>query len=67
MRRRSPPSDRGPFRRGGPLASAKPDVVVAGTQTGDAYAEVKAMIQQKFNPKWLFLSNGASFWASLNS
>src|SRR6184192_2306270 len=42
------------------IAAAKPDVVVAGTQTGDAYAEVKAMIQQKFNPKWLFLSNGAN-------
>jgi branched-chain amino acid transport system substrate-binding protein len=42
------------------IAAAKPDVVVGGTQTEDAYAEVKAMIQQKFSPKWLFLSNGAN-------
>ncbi len=42
------------------VAAAKPDVVVAGTQIEDSYAEVKAMIQQKFNPKWLFMSNGAS-------
>jgi len=42
------------------VAAAKPDVVVAGTQIEDSYAEVKAMIQQKFNPKWLFMANGAS-------
>jgi branched-chain amino acid transport system substrate-binding protein len=42
------------------VAAAKPDVVVAGTQAEDAYAEVKAMIQLKFSPKWLFMSNGAN-------
>jgi branched-chain amino acid transport system substrate-binding protein len=41
-------------------AAANPDVVVGGTQSLDAFAQVKAMIQLKFNPKWLFLSNGAS-------
>ncbi len=42
------------------VASKHPDMVVAGTQSVDAYAQVKAMIQLKFNPKFLFLSNGAS-------
>jgi len=42
------------------VASANPDMVVAGTQSVDAYSQVKAMIQLKFNPKFLFLSNGAS-------
>ncbi len=41
-------------------AAKNPDVVVGGTQSLDAFAQVKAMIQLKFNPKWLFLSNGAS-------
>jgi len=42
------------------VAAAKPDMVVGGTQSVDAYAQVKSMIQLKFNPKFLFLSNGAS-------
>jgi branched-chain amino acid transport system substrate-binding protein len=42
------------------MAAARPDVVVAGTQSEDAYAMVKAMVQLKFAPKWLFLSNGAN-------
>ncbi|MGW3623956.1 amino acid ABC transporter substrate-binding protein [Streptomyces sp. NPDC000880] len=42
------------------VAAAKPDLVVGGTQSEDAYAQVKAMIQLGFNPKWLFLSNGAN-------
>jgi branched-chain amino acid transport system substrate-binding protein len=42
------------------VAAAKPDMVVAGTQSADAYAQVKAMIQLKFDPKYLFLSNGAN-------
>jgi branched-chain amino acid transport system substrate-binding protein len=42
------------------VASSHPDMVVAGTQSEDAYAQVKAMVQLKFNPKLLFLSNGAS-------
>ena len=39
-------------------AAKKPDLVVGGTQNGDAYAQVKAMVQLKFSPKFLFLSNG---------
>jgi branched-chain amino acid transport system substrate-binding protein len=42
------------------LAAKHPDVVVSGTQSVDAFAQVKAMIQLKFNPKWLFMSNGAN-------
>ena len=42
------------------VASSHPDMVVSGTQSEDAYAQVKAMVQLKFNPKLLFLSNGAS-------
>ena len=42
------------------LAATKPDVVIGGTQSADAFAQVKAMIQLKFDPSWLFLSNGAS-------
>jgi branched-chain amino acid transport system substrate-binding protein len=41
-------------------ANAKPDLVFAGTQSDDAYAQVKAMVQLKFSPKYLFLSNGAN-------
>jgi branched-chain amino acid transport system substrate-binding protein len=42
------------------MASKHPDVVVGGTQTDDAYGLTKAMIEQNFNPKILFLSNGAN-------
>jgi branched-chain amino acid transport system substrate-binding protein len=42
------------------VAAAKPDMVVGGTQSVDAYGQVTAMIQLKFNPKYLFLSNGAN-------
>jgi branched-chain amino acid transport system substrate-binding protein len=40
------------------IAAAKPDLVVGGTQAGDGYSIVKAMVQAKFSPKFLFLSNG---------
>ena len=40
------------------VASAKPDAVIGGTQNVDAYAQVKAMVQLKFSPKFVFLSNG---------
>src|SRR5437764_2991750 len=39
-------------------ASKHPDAVIGGTQNGDAYAQVKAMVQQKFSPKFVFLTNG---------
>ncbi len=42
------------------VASLTPDIVVAGTQVNDAFAEVKAMVELKFSPKFLFLSNGAN-------
>ena len=40
------------------IAAAKPDAVIGGTQSGDGYSIVKAMVQAKFSPKFLFLSNG---------
>jgi branched-chain amino acid transport system substrate-binding protein len=42
------------------MANAKPDIVVGGTQVEDAYGLVKAMVEQNFSPKLLFLSNGAN-------
>jgi branched-chain amino acid transport system substrate-binding protein len=42
------------------MAAARPDVVVGGTQANDAYAMVKAMIQLKWAPHLLYLSNGAN-------
>lgn len=39
-------------------ASKHPDAIIGGTQNGDAYAQVKAMVQQKFSPKFVFLTNG---------
>jgi branched-chain amino acid transport system substrate-binding protein len=41
-------------------ASKNPDMWVGGTQSDDAYAQVKAMISLNINPKFLYLSNGAS-------
>ena len=40
------------------IAAANPDAVIGGTQAGDGYSLVKAMVQAKFSPKFLFLSNG---------
>jgi branched-chain amino acid transport system substrate-binding protein len=40
------------------LASKKPDLIVGGTQSTDAFAIVKALVQLRYNPKYLFLSNG---------
>ena len=40
------------------IAASKPDAVIGGTQAGDGYSLVKAMVQAKFSPKFLFLSNG---------
>jgi branched-chain amino acid transport system substrate-binding protein len=42
------------------VAAARPDVLVSGTQSDDAYAEVTALTQVRFTPKWLFMSNGAN-------
>jgi len=43
-----------------PVAAKSPDMWVGGTQSDDAYAQVKSMISLNFNPKFLYLSNGAS-------
>jgi branched-chain amino acid transport system substrate-binding protein len=42
------------------VAAANPDVVVAGTQSEDAYLSVRSMVQKKWAPKWLYMSNGAN-------
>ena len=42
------------------VASANPDVLVSGTQSEDAYAQVKSLVQLKFSPKFMFMSNGAN-------
>ena len=41
-------------------AAKNPDMWVGGTQTDDAYGQVKSMISLKFSPKFLYLSNGAN-------
>jgi branched-chain amino acid transport system substrate-binding protein len=40
------------------IKASHPDAVIGGTQAGDGYSLVKAMVQAKFSPKFLFLSNG---------
>ena len=35
-------------------------MIVGGTQSEDAYNQVKGLVQLNYNPKFLFLSNGAS-------
>jgi branched-chain amino acid transport system substrate-binding protein len=42
------------------IAAKKPDLIVGGTQNEDAYAQVKSLVQLKYNPKFMFLSNGAN-------
>jgi branched-chain amino acid transport system substrate-binding protein len=42
------------------IAAKKPDVIVGGTQSDDAYAQVKSLVQLNYNPKFMFLSNGAN-------
>ena len=42
------------------VAAANPDVLVSGTQSDDAYAQVKSLVQLKFSPKFMFMSNGAN-------
>ncbi len=42
------------------MASAQPDMVVAGTMENDSFDMVKAMVTEKFSPKYLFFMNGAS-------
>jgi branched-chain amino acid transport system substrate-binding protein len=42
------------------VSAAKPDVLVGGTQSEDAYGQVKSLVQLKFSPQFMFLSNGAN-------
>jgi branched-chain amino acid transport system substrate-binding protein len=42
------------------VAAARPDVVVSGTQSDDAYAQVRALVRLHFRPRWLYMSNGAN-------
>jgi branched-chain amino acid transport system substrate-binding protein len=42
------------------IAAAKPDVIVGGTQSEDAYAQVKSLVQLNYNPTFMFQSNGAN-------
>jgi branched-chain amino acid transport system substrate-binding protein len=44
----------------GAVAAKAPDVLVCGSQNEDAYAEVKSLVQLKFSPKFMFMSNGAN-------
>jgi branched-chain amino acid transport system substrate-binding protein len=42
------------------IAAKQPDVIVGGTQSEDAYAQVKGLVQLKYNPRFLYQSNGAN-------
>jgi branched-chain amino acid transport system substrate-binding protein len=42
------------------VADAAPDVLISGTQSEDAYLQVKALVQLKFSPKFMYMSNGAN-------
>jgi branched-chain amino acid transport system substrate-binding protein len=42
------------------IAAAKPDVVVAATQSVDGYALVGGLVQLRWGPKWLYVANGAN-------
>jgi branched-chain amino acid transport system substrate-binding protein len=42
------------------LAAKNPDVIVGGTQSEDAYSQVKSLVQLNYNPKFMYQSNGAN-------
>ncbi len=42
------------------LVAKHPDLIVGGTQNEDAYSQVKDLVQLKYNPKFMFQSNGAN-------
>jgi branched-chain amino acid transport system substrate-binding protein len=42
------------------VVAARPDVIVAGVQVEDAYSQVKDLVQLKYSPKALFMTNGAN-------
>jgi branched-chain amino acid transport system substrate-binding protein len=42
------------------LAAKNPDAIVGGTQSEDAYSQVKSLVQLNYNPKFMYQSNGAN-------
>lgn len=42
------------------VVKAKPDLIAAGTQNVDGYAMANGLIQLKYNPKFLYIENGAN-------
>jgi branched-chain amino acid transport system substrate-binding protein len=40
--------------------AGNPDMIVSGSQSTDAYQQVKALVQLKYSPKFMFMSNGAN-------
>jgi branched-chain amino acid transport system substrate-binding protein len=42
------------------MAAARPDVVIAATQSEDGYAVVKELVQIRWAPRWLYVANGAN-------
>lgn len=42
------------------VVAAKPDLIAAGTQNVDGYAIAKGLIQLHYNPKFLYIENGAN-------
>jgi branched-chain amino acid transport system substrate-binding protein len=40
--------------------AGKPDMIIGGTQSVDAYDQVKALVQAGYSPKFLFFANGAN-------
>ena len=42
------------------VVKAKPDLIAAGTQNVDGYAMAKGLIQLHYNPKFLYIENGAN-------
>jgi len=42
------------------VAAARPDVLVAATQSEDGYATVRSLIALRWGPRWLYLANGAN-------
>jgi branched-chain amino acid transport system substrate-binding protein len=42
------------------VAAARPDVLVAATQSEDGYASVQSLVSLHWAPRWLYLTNGAN-------
>jgi branched-chain amino acid transport system substrate-binding protein len=44
----------------GAIAALHPDLIVGGTQSEDAYNQVKGLVQLKYSPRFMYQSNGAN-------